>query len=398
VPAVAAAPRRGWLQLRFAGDLESEFRTTSRASMRRWVSMSMVVALSTVIGFAIIDHWVLVGPRVRELDVFRFGVQLPLVLGMLALTSERYYGRWYQPAIQICAPLFALGHVLMAMQATPEQLPLIVGRLVLVIFFFYFMLGMSFHAALRSNAVLLTAYIVAAIAGAVPPNVATYQTFVMMCANLIGAAGCFALEHANRVAFLERRRLADVAAHDGLTGLLNRTALEDQVRNLWPHAERQRMAVSVLLIDIDHFKAYNDRYGHQAGDRCLCKVAVAVREAAARRPLDFVARYGGEEIIAVLFGAERTHGENVAAAVVEAVDSLRVPHLASGTQPYVTVSVGVTTIDPTMDYSHDLAVQRADRALYAAKSQGRNGWAASDDLAEVAELQFGREEVFRTGS
>ena len=87
--------------------------------------------------------------------------------------------------------------------------------------------------------------------------------------------------------------------------------------------------MSVVLIDIDHFKAYNDRYGHQAGDQCLRDVANAVRRAARRRPLDLVARYGGEELIAVLFGADRAHAENVARAVLEAVRELRIPHAGS---------------------------------------------------------------------
>ena len=102
---------------------------------------------------------------------------------------------------------------------------------------------------------------------------------MLFSANLIGGAGCYALEYANRVAFLERRRLAEVAMHDGLTGLLNRAALEEQARSLWQHAQVARLPVSVLLIDIDHFKAYNDRYGHQAGDRCLQQVATAIRAA-----------------------------------------------------------------------------------------------------------------------
>src|SRR5437762_12888854 len=100
--------------------------------------------------------------------------------------------------------------------------------------------------------------------------------------------------------------------HDGVTGLLNRAALEAHVRQLWQQAARDGLPVSVVLADIDHFKAYNDRYGHQAGDRCLRDVASAMRQAACRRPLDLVARYGGEELIAVLIGADREHAENVA--------------------------------------------------------------------------------------
>ena len=344
--------------------------------------MSVLVALSTVLGFAVIDHWVLVGPHLPRADMVRFGLQLPLVLIILVLTAERFYGRWYQPCIQVAAPLFGFGTVLMATQATPEQLPLVAARLLLATFYFYSMLGLTFRSAFRSNLLVMAAYVVVALVGAVSRNVAIYQIFVLFCANLIGGAGCFALEHANRIAFLERRRLSEVAMHDGLTGLLNRAALEDQVRRLWQHAARDRLPVSVVLIDIDHFKAYNDRYGHQAGDQCLREVAAAVKRAARRRPLDLVARYGGEELIAVLFGGDRVHAEAVAAGVREAIAELRIAHLASPTRPYVTVSVGVATLEPGVEYSHDLAVQLADRALYEAKASGRDRWHCYRSAAE----------------
>ncbi|HEY4210116.1 MAG TPA: diguanylate cyclase [Steroidobacteraceae bacterium] len=395
--AVAAVDRLGWLRLRFPGELESEFLLSYRASARRWVRMSVLVALSTVLGFAVIDHWVLVGPHLPRADMVRFGLQLPLVLIILVLTTERFYGRWYQPSIQVAAPLFGLGTVVMATQASPEQLPLVAARLLLATFYFYSMLGLTFRAALRSNLLVMGAYGVAALLGAVSHNVAIYQLFVLFCANLIGGSGCFALEHANRVAFLERRRLSEVAMHDGLTGLLNRAALEDQVRRLWQHAERDRLPVSVVLIDIDHFKAYNDRYGHQAGDRCLREVATAVKRAARRRPLDLVARYGGEELIAVLFGGDRSHAESVAAGVREAIADLRIAHAASPTRPYVTVSVGVASLEPgEEEYSHDLAVQLADRALYVAKALGRDTWSyyrpeAEDELLQTVTGTFHRQ-------
>ncbi len=373
-PSVEQIPRRGWLRLRFAPELEAEFLLSYRAAARRWVRLSMLVALCTSLGFAGIDHWVLVGPHLPQADMVRFGLQLPLVIIILVMTTERLYGRWYQPSIQLAAPLFGIGTVLMAMQATPEQLPLVAARLLLATFYFYSMLGLTLGAAFRTNVVVVSSYVAAALAGHVEHTVAIYQTYVLLCANVIGAAGCYALEHANRVAFLERRRLAEVAMHDGLTGLLNRAALDEQVRALWRHAERDRLPVSVVLIDIDHFKAYNDHYGHQAGDRCLREVAAAVKLAARRRPLDLVARYGGEEIIAVLFGADSAHAEEVAVGVREAVAELRLEHLASPTRPYVTVSIGVATLAPGAGYSHDNAVQLADRALYAAKAGGRDRW------------------------
>ena len=391
---IAATPRRGPFRLTFPDALEADFRASHREAARRWVRLSLLVALSTVIGFAIIDHWVLIGPRMPQSNLVRFGLHLPMVLVMLVLSANKFYDRWYQPAIQIAAPLFALGTVYMATQATPEQLPLIVGRLVLATFFFYFMLGLSFLAALRSNVVLIGGYSAAAVFGAVAPDVAVYQLFVLLCANLIGAAGCYALEHANRAAFLDRKRLTEVAMHDGLTGLLNRAALEGQVRHLWRQAAHDGVQVSVVIADIDHFKAYNDRYGHQAGDQCLRDVATAIRRVARRRPLDLVARYGGEEMIAVLIGADRAHAEHVARSVREAVADLGIPHAGSTTRPHVTVSVGAATLLPGTEHTYDLGVQLADRALYDSKERGRDSWSFHDVSHMRADGSFRTGELF----
>lgn len=376
-PTAQTITRRG--QLRFAdADLERQFRLSYRAAARPWIRVSLVVALSTTLGFTVIDHWLLVGPRLARPDIWRFGLQLPLVLIMMVLTSPRLYQRCYQPAIQVAAPLFGVGTVLMAVEATPAQLPLIAARLLLAAFYFYFMLGLSFNAALRSNLLLIAAYALATLLGAIATPVAIYSLWVLFCANLIGGAGCYALEYANRVAFLERRRLAEVATHDALTGLLNRAALEEQARSLWQHAQVARLPVSVMLIDIDHFKAYNDHYGHQEGDRCLREVATAIRVAARRRPLDVVARYGGEEIIAILVGSDRADAAAAADNVRRAVTDLGIAHSASGTRPYVTVSMGVSTVDPSGDYSHERAVRLADIALYTAKARGRDSWASHE--------------------
>jgi hypothetical protein len=125
---------------------------------------------------------------------------------LVVLTAPRLYLRWYQPAIQAAAPLFGVGTVLMAVEAAPAQVPLVAARLLLAAFYFYFMLGLSFSAALRTNLLLIAAYATAALLGAIATPVAIYSLFVLLCANLIGGAGCYALEYANRVAFLERRR------------------------------------------------------------------------------------------------------------------------------------------------------------------------------------------------
>jgi len=139
-----------------------------------------------------------------------------------------------------------------------------------------------------------------------------------------------------------------------------------------------------MLIDVDHFKAYNDCYGHQAGDRCLSDVGAAIRAAVRRRPLDMVARYGGEEFIAVLVGADRAEAARGAGGVLRAVADLNIAHSGSLTRPCVTVSVGVATVEPGGDYSHEHAVREADIALYAVKSGGRDGWSFLEPLPAQA--------------
>src|SRR4029453_16990325 len=160
VPA-AEMPRAGKLTLRFPKELESEYRTSRNESNRRWAHMALYVALSTTLGFAVIDHFVLASPRVGNSDVVRFGLQLPMVIVMIVITGKSLYAKWYQPAIQIAAPLFGVGSVILAAQASTEQLPLVAARLVLAVFFFYFMITLSFWAALRTNAVLVGAFSVA---------------------------------------------------------------------------------------------------------------------------------------------------------------------------------------------------------------------------------------------
>jgi diguanylate cyclase (GGDEF)-like protein len=368
----------GFRYLRFPEPLESEFRQEHRTKLRPWARLAILVSACTVAGFAVLDHFVLSADHSRVTNIVRFGLHVPAVLWMLIATSRRFYDRWYETVIGVTAPLFGIGTVIMSAYSPPAEVPLVGARMVLACFFFYFMLGLRFRPAARANLIVFAALAVAYAMGKMPPASATYLMFVLFTANLIGAAGSYALEHANRTAFLEHRQLSEVATHDGLTTLLNRAAFEEQIRRVWSQAQRDRQTVAVIMIDIDYFKAYNDRYGHMAGDDCLRRVAGALREAARRRPLDFVARYGGEELVAVLYGADKSYAESIARSLLGAVRDLRIQHAGSQTQPYITVSVGLVAVDTYRMASHDTAVALADEALYAAKHQGRDRYVALD--------------------
>ncbi len=369
--------RAAW-SLKFQPELEAEYHDSMAPATRRWVRMSVLLALSTVLGFAVIDHWVLERPASPVADSIRFGLQLPIVLMALFLTSEGRYKRWYVGAVTVGAPLFGIGTVILAATAPPAQVSLITGRILLAAFYIYFMLGLGYRRALAINCVLFAAYAGAALAGFIEPRTATYNLFVILCANLIGGAGAFALERANRATFLEKRRLAETARRDGLTGLLNRAAFDERVAVLHAQALRESAALAIVLIDIDHFKAYNDHYGHPAGDQCIRVIASTVRHAARRRPLDIVGRYGGEELVAVLYDASREHAESVARTLVASVGRLRMPHVTTAVGA-VTISVGAAIAVPGESVPLASLMTRADEALYAAKAAGRNNFVIAGD-------------------
>ncbi len=373
----------GYSNLEFPEPLESEFRQEHLLAQRRWVRMSLLIIVGTSTCFALIDHLVIRTANAVP-DIARFGLQLPVLLTLLLATVKRFYMNWYQLAMQIGGPLFGTGTILMAMYALPEHTALVGARLMLVAFVLYFMSGLRMHQALRGNLIILALFLAAGLLGLLQFEVAAYLSVALITANVIGAAGAYALEHANRTAFLERKLLVEIAELDGLTRLLNRQTFESRVHDAWGRAMSERRAVTVIMIDVDHFKLYNDNYGHQAGDDCLRKVASAVRSAVQMRPGDFVARYGGEEIIAVLCDRSTTDAKEIAQRIVQEVAELDIPHASSMNGTCVSVSVGAATQLPPVTSSYDAIVRLADGALYTAKRQGRNQFVAVEARAVAA--------------
>ncbi len=162
-----------------------------------------------------------------------------------------------------------------------------------------------------------------------------------------------------------------LANSDGLTKIGNRRLFEEFLENEWHRAIRSETEISIILLDIDHFKLFNDTYGHQAGDDCLKKVAGALRKTI-HRPTDLAARFGGEEFAIILSGTDLEGAFNVAAQVLENIKSLQIPHENSQTSEYLTVSVGVAASLVELGMSSSELVKAADESLYEAKNNGRN--------------------------
>ncbi len=171
--------------------------------------------------------------------------------------------------------------------------------------------------------------------------------------------------------------LEDLAQTDPLTGLLNRRTFFDLLDREWRHCIRDERPITIVMIDIDYFKRYNDRYGHLKGDDCLQEVAGQIKKAV-KRSTDLTARYGGEEFIVALPRCDISNGQSKAAEIREKVSQLRLEHADSPAADHVTISLGAACIVPKKGESYLPLINTADEALYQAKSDGRNRVAILD--------------------
>jgi diguanylate cyclase (GGDEF)-like protein len=147
----------------------------------------------------------------------------------------------------------------------------------------------------------------------------------------------------------------------------------------WQRHQREQNPLALILIDIDYFKRYNDRYGHQGGDDCLIKVAQAIAQVP-QRPTDLVARYGGEEFAVILSNTDKQGAIKIAEAIQEAIAMLAISHESSEISTQVTLSIGVVSFVPTTDLELKTIIAHADQALYTAKDRGRNQVVAYDTV------------------
>ncbi len=188
------------------------------------------------------------------------------------------------------------------------------------------------------------------------------------------------IELVQKTAELER-----LAWIDGLTGISNRRRFDQRFFDVCKYAKRNKRCISILLLDIDFFKQYNDHYGHLKGDEVLKKVARTLEQSASR-PLDLVARYGGEEFVILVTDSSEAEGAILAEKVREKIEELAIPHIKSTIHKALTVSIGVTTSsNKDSEFDCRKLLEVADRCLYEAKSMGRNKVVSTDFRPEISE-------------
>jgi len=172
---------------------------------------------------------------------------------------------------------------------------------------------------------------------------------------------------------LFRDRLMKLSMIDGLTAIPNRRQFDREIEQQWQQSIRRQLSMSLLMIDIDFFKQYNDVYGHLQGDDCLRQVA-GILSRQLKRPTDLVARYGGEEFACILPETEQDGAEHVANAIINAMAQAKIEHSGSSVAEYVTLSIGVNIYKPSLDDNVVDFIGATDKALYQAKVNGRNNF------------------------
>jgi diguanylate cyclase (GGDEF)-like protein len=172
-------------------------------------------------------------------------------------------------------------------------------------------------------------------------------------------------------------KLALLSTTDGVTGIGNRRRFDDRLATEWMRCGRHGLPLTVILIDIDHFKLYNDHYGHLAGDECLRRVAQLL-QATIRRADEVAARYGGEEFVLLLPDVPLPEAVTVAQRCMDSLRDAALAHPRSPTAPIITFSMGIASVVPRPEAGSDTLVQAADAALYRAKYGGRNRFEVFD--------------------
>lgn len=364
----AAELRRAQQNLRFSPEVEAEYVRThlldSRLLIRATCALAAVLAIArgveqTAAGFPV------GGPAIALALVILASV----LLASVAWSSA--FERRFLPFARVIVPVRNVVVAGCIATAAADGQREMLMFLPLLLFGPFFFLGLSYRTALFTSVLTAASFVVhSALSGLALPVALRSIAFL-----LIALAGCAVaarhLERLSRTSFLETRLISQLAQYDTLTGTKNRRVFDEHLARLWPQAVAERRSIAILLINVDHFKAYNDYYGHQAGDGSLRQIAECL-QSIVRGPLDVLSRYGGEEFVAMLFDADTDQAMAIADRVRRCVHELGIEHRGSNTSATITISIGVAIIEPSPARTPRGALQLADQALYAAKLSGRN--------------------------
>jgi diguanylate cyclase (GGDEF)-like protein len=374
---------KGFALLMFPRALEERF--LSEGESKRFLMM-VVAGLSGIGLFAgvLIADYLMTPEVLAKAVVIRLGLFPPIVIGgLLILRRLRMplLNEWLVSGTGVLAALFQ-AWIIASEPAMWSAARVVELNIVIV----YTCAIARFWPAMTGGLVILAIHVYLTNTLPDPTGIMPFNASLLtLTTTMFTLYGNYKLEHDERMAFLlnareqaltaeltgAHDRLTRMATTDTLTNVANRRYFEEFVNECWARAQAQQRVISLVILDIDYFKPYNDRYGHQAGDRCLVEVAQALK-ACIRRPSDLVARWGGEEFVVVMMDADVDAAAAAAERIRLAVADLRLLHEGSQCAPYVTVSGGRASVRPGPYMPSSRLLDLADEALYRAKAAGRN--------------------------
>lgn len=375
------ALEQGYRWLRFEDGLEQQFQAFYTQGHVTRVRLAAYVCIVLFFMFVILDLTTLPDfVSIRTVSI-RIALIIPSFIVVLLASYRAAWRPYLGTAVFSAALVTGLSTVAVIGSALDVGYQIPYEGILLVALFIYLIACLEWRRALLANMVTLCAFVAMEFWLQTNPQARLYQIVFMCAANGVGAYGAYFLERSMRTTFLVNTLLHELAALDGLTGLSNRRTLNIHLERVWRQALRDRQAVAIAMIDIDHFKRYNDRYGHALGDAALKAVADVIA-AQARRPLDLTARYGGEEFAIVWHNPVPGDLQAMGDVLTAAVAALRIEHFDSELG-FLTVSVGVTIGLPWAGDEAATLLRAADQALYQAKHQGRHRVVVNEAVAAI---------------
>jgi diguanylate cyclase (GGDEF)-like protein len=373
-------------RLRFSRYVEEQFRAhyaSLNSPKVRPLLVLITLAVVLLTGFGLAQKSV-----TAVTATFGLGVMLPLLMATLMASYQRGERQYlYQPLL--AATMLAVGLIVtsVTLRAGLHGMPYYFALAVAWVMVVWLISGLLFWYAAAMAATVTATYVWGLFHWQFGYHETVFETVMLGLVNLVGALCCYQLEATTRDAFRDKNMLEDLADRDGLTGLYNRRAYNNHMERIWRQSRRESGQIIIMLFDIDHFKAFNDLYGHQAGDDALKRVAEVIAMGA-QRPMDLAARFGGEELALVLYSPANEFGRDLPEHLRQRVEDLAIPNAESPVSKYLTVSIGVAIVTPDNDRSLKGAVQLADEALYQAKEEGRNRVVFKESAS--AQLETGR--------
>ncbi|TLX62228.1 GGDEF domain-containing protein [Stutzerimonas nosocomialis] len=365
----------GFGRLLFAKGLEQEFRhylQDQALASQRLGALLLLLVVSLYL-YAEVSFLVMGDPEwIVELVMLR-GCQALVGLMVLGLTFSGRHARtlaqWFYPLALLLVGAIA-ARIDIHYTAVEQALSFRYGAGLLIVCAFVF-LGITFWRSLVSASLIVLVDLAMAFSilrpAQMPEHWIAISYYVLLL--FIGAIGRYGHEYSQREQFLVRKLLGWVAEHDALTGLANRRSYDGSLRRLAALAHREGRALTLMLLDLDNFKAYNDLLGHPAGDELLRRFA-GLLAGFARRPLDVAARVGGEEFSLLLYDCDGEAAARLADQIRQALKDSGLQHPAEAKGTPITVSIGIAVLAP--EQSEGALYKRADTALYQAKQAGKD--------------------------